>query len=135
MEVSGCRAPAWLLYANGADIKISRREIANKLADILVTDKTDPQTLLDEAIRIENVLNKKGSYIPIKQKVSTEIKNNIEALKISGLEFDPQEIRYYPEASSSTQILGFVGKDEEGKDVGYFGLEGYYNTKWKIGIS
>lgn len=131
------RTPAWLLYANGTEIEISRREIANKLADILVTDREDPKSLLDEAIRdeairdeairIENVLNKKGSYIPLKQKASTEVKNNIEALKISGIEFDPQEIRYYPEASSSAQILGFVGKDEDGADIGYFGLEGYYN--------
>lgn len=121
------RTPAWLLYANGTEIEINRREIANKLADILVTDHSDQKNLLDEAVRLENVLNKKGSYIPLKQKVSTEIKNNIEALQISGIEFDPQETRYYPEASNAAQILGFVGKDEDGADVGYFGLEGYYN--------
>lgn len=121
------RTPAWLVYANSTAIKTNRREIANKLADILVEDHTDPQLLLDEAIRIENILNKKGSYLPIKQKLSTQVKNNIEALKISGIQFDQQEVRYYPEASSSAQILGFVGKDDEGADIGYFGLEGYYN--------
>ncbi|MEK7112039.1 MAG: penicillin-binding protein 2, partial [Patescibacteria group bacterium] len=29
--------------------------------------------------------------------------------------------------SSAAHLLGFVGKDEEGGDLGYFGLEGYYN--------
>jgi cell division protein FtsI/penicillin-binding protein 2 len=55
------------------------------------------------------------------------VKKNIEALRIKGIGFESQEARYYPEGSSAAQILGFVGKDENGGDIGYFGLEGYYN--------
>lgn len=121
------RTPAWVVYANSSKIKSDKRDIANKLADILISNHDDKASLLSEAERIEGVLNKKGSYLPIKQKVTTEVKNNIEALKITGIDFNQEEARYYPEASSSAQILGFVGKDEEGADIGYFGLEGYYN--------
>ncbi|MGB9637357.1 MAG: peptidoglycan D,D-transpeptidase FtsI family protein, partial [Microgenomates group bacterium] len=58
-----------------------------------------------------------------------ETKENIEKLKISGLNFEEKEIRFYPEASVSAQLLGFVGKDEKGNPKGYFGLEGYYDNE------
>lgn len=48
----------------------------------------------------------------------------IESLNISGISFERQDLRVYPEASSSAHLLGFVGKDDEGKNKGYFGLEG-----------
>jgi cell division protein FtsI/penicillin-binding protein 2 len=48
-------------------------------------------------------------------------------LNIAGIGFENQESQFYPEASSSAQLLGFVGKDDNGNDIGYFGLEGYYN--------
>ncbi len=121
------RTPAWLVFANSNEIKENRKVIANKLAQILVPVKDDQVALLNEVQRIETILNKKGSYLPIVQKQSTEIKNNIEAMKISGIHFTSQEARFYPEASSAAQLLGFVGKNEEGSDIGYFGLEGYYN--------
>jgi len=34
--------------------------------------------------------------------------------------------RTYPEGTMLSQVLGFVGKDEQGFDKGYFGLEGFY---------
>src|SRR3972149_1250255 len=46
---------------------------------------------------------------------------------LEGIGFEPVESRIYPEGSSSAQILGFVGKDDEGNDKGYFGIEGFYD--------
>ena len=48
-------------------------------------------------------------------------------MAISGIGFERQEVRAYPEASAAAQLLGFVGKNEEGQDKGYFGLEGFYD--------
>ena len=117
-----------------AGIKESPEVIANKLAPFFVEDTNDKTKLLDEVIRIQSLLNKRGSWIPIEQSVTNDVKNNIEALKIPGIGFENQESQYYPEASSSAQVLGFVGKDDNGSDIGYFGLEGYYNLtfEWKV---
>ena len=118
---------SWLLWANTTRLKESQRVIANKLAPLLVEKTDDKEGLLKEAMNLEGLLSKDAQWIALKHKVTPEIKKNIEAVKIEGIGFDPEEKRLYPEASAAAQVLGFVGKDSEGSDRGYFGLEGYYD--------
>jgi len=120
----------WVVYASGPELTQSAREIANKLAPFLADDEEDKEseTELQVAMRVEGLLEDRESYwIPLKRRVPTEIKKNIEALGIEGIRFERHEARIYPEGSSSAHLLGFVGKDNEGVDTGYFGLEGYYD--------
>lgn len=121
------RANAWKVIANTNEIVESPRNLALRLAPLLTLDATDSASIASETDNIENTLDKKGVYIPVAQKIPDDVKKNIEAMKITGLSFESQEDRYYPEASSAAQLLGFVGKDENGNNLGYFGLEGYYN--------
>lgn len=107
----------WLLFAEKPKI-INPKIIANSLEEILGEDKESLYTKLTR----DNVV-----WIPIKHKVTTLQKEEIEKLGIDGLGFEPEETRYYPEGSQSAQLLGFVGKNNEGIDTGYFGLEGYYD--------
>jgi len=119
---------AWLLFVQKPELTESSRSVANKLAPFLVENPEDKGELLAEASRIEEIIERKDLvWVPIKRKVVPDIKNNIEALGIRGVGFDPEEARYYPEGSASAHLLGFVGKDESGEDRGYFGLEGYYD--------
>lgn len=128
---------AWLLYANPQLVEDSVTKISDLLAPMFIIKADDPSDeerekektdLREEESRINSLLSSKDLvWVPIKKKMTTEMKNNIEELKIAGLDFERQEARYYPEGSSSAQILGFVGKDDAGQDTGYFGLEGYYN--------
>lgn len=121
------RNSAWTIIANTNLMTKAPNETANILAPILAGNADDPSMKGIEFDRLLNLLSKKSAYIPIKQKVSDETKKNVEALKLKGINFIPQEDRFYPEASSAAQVLGFVGKNENGEDLGYFGLEGYYN--------
>lgn len=122
------RTQAWLIWANPRQLTETPSEVANKLAPFFVDDPSDQNSLLQETVRIQNLLSKDSvSWIALKQKVNDDIKRNIEALKIPGMGFDAQAASYYPEASSAAQLLGFVGKDEKGSDIGYFGVEGYYD--------
>lgn len=122
------RAEGYLVYAEIPHLKDDPKVIAERLAPLFVIDPNDRAALLVEIDRITNLLSKKETvWIPIKQKVTAETKKNIEALKIPGIGFEKQELRVYPEASAAAQLLGFVGKDEAGNDMGYFGLEGYYD--------
>ncbi len=107
----------WTVFVT-KDMKQNVRMVANKLAPLLKMD----------ASKIEGILNNAGTWTPIDHRVSNTVKKNIEALGISGIGFDPEPTRAYPEGSTSAHILGFVGKNDAGDDTGYFGLEGFYNT-------
>lgn len=122
------RRDVWLLFAEPPNLKEKPDKISEKLAPLLVTDATNKNDVFEKYQSLDNLLSKKGSlWIPLEHKLSAEVKGNIEALGFSGLGFEKEEDRYYPEGSVAAQLLGFVGKNEEGGNVGYFGLEGYYD--------
>ena len=125
---------AWLLYATKVHLTEPNDKIADLLSPILVSlDELKEDEELDDKInqekyRINNLLSQSEiNWVPLKRKVPTETKNQILALELAGLGFDHEQQRVYPESSSAAHLLGFVGKDEDGNDKGYFGLEGFYD--------
>lgn len=122
------RDNVWQITANPKLITDPSIDVAQKLSPFLVDDPTNIASLSAETHRINSLIARTNlSWVSIAQKVPDAVKKNIQALGINGIGFTEQEGRYYPEASSAAQLLGFVGKDTDGNDVGYFGLEGYYN--------
>lgn len=121
------RVTAWNVWANPRKMDMTAIEASEKLMQVIRNEDLKTEEYAAEKEKIQAQLQKDVNWVSIKQKVSEDIKNNLEALSIVGIGFDPTEDSYYPEASSAAQILGFVGKDRDGGDIGYFGLEGYYN--------
>ena len=68
-------------------------------------------------------------WVPLAKKVDEATKQKIESLKIKGIGFEDDTKRFYPEGNLAAGLLGFVGKDADGNDKGYFGLEGYYDKE------
>ncbi|GIW63676.1 MAG: penicillin-binding protein [Patescibacteria group bacterium] len=67
-------------------------------------------------------------WVPIKNNLTLADKFVLEEkLDTKPLYFEESFSRYYPEASDSAHLTGFVGKNEKGESVGYFGIEGYYD--------
>ena len=108
----------YLLYANPKVIK-DRLEHAEKLSPIL---EIDPATI---SARLKQDL----FWVKLKDKIDEPTKVKIEKLTLSGVGFQKQDLRYYPEASMSAHVVGFVGKNDQGEARGYFGLEGFYNKQ------
>ena len=128
------RGPAWLVFAELPKLEKKPSQVAELLAPYFIKKEEGEEEkeykirLLDEIERIEELLSKKDAFwVPIKHKITPDDKRSIEELDIAGLGMEPEETRIYPEASSAAHILGFVGKNEEGEDTGYFGLEGHYD--------
>ncbi len=122
------RNTVWQISANPRLVTQKPQSVAGALAPFLVDDKTNMASVSAESQRITSLLSRTNtSWVPVAKKIPDAVKKNIQALDIDGLDFTEQESRFYPEASSAAQLLGFVGKDEGGSDIGYFGLEGYYN--------
>lgn len=60
-----------------------------------------------------------------------EIKKRVEDLNLEGIGFQIEASRFYPEASMAAHLVGFVGKNDNGQDQGYLGLEGFYDRQLK----
>lgn len=101
-----------------------------------ISDKDYLAHLLSQKINIPEAslaadINENLFYQAIKSGIGEKTKNEIEKLHLDSVGFNYQLKRYYPEASLSAHLVGFVGKDNQGADVGYFGLEGYYDKDLK----
>ncbi len=109
---------SYLVFANPKEI-FEQEKTATLLARPLEKDTAS----------ISALLSKNLFWVPLKQQITSETKDTIDKLKLKGIGFEQQSLRYYPEASMAASLVGFVGKNELGEDKGYFGLEGYYDRQ------
>lgn len=65
----------------------------------------------------------------IKDNISSDKHKELLKYYPNHLNFEPEWLRYYPEASSSAYVLGFLGKSDVGQPQGYLGVEGYLNQE------
>jgi cell division protein FtsI (penicillin-binding protein 3) len=73
-------------------------------------------------------VNKRG-FIYLKRQLPPSVAQKIEALHIPGVHFQQEFKRYYPDAESMAQLLGFTNVDDNGIE----GLELAYQD-WLVGI-
>ncbi len=121
------RGEAWKVYAWVPEV-VDVNYTADTLAPFFVGSDGGKSVLAEEAGRIKSQLTRDDvSWVPLKSRVTGQVKESLEEMELPGIGFEPEETRVYPEASSAAHLLGFVGKDDEGEPTGYFGLEGYYD--------
>lgn len=105
------------------------------LAEILTTHSASSSALQreNEALETQNFLSSRlsmdSNWISLKHYLTRQQKEAIQKLDLVGLGFEEEPIRFYPEASISAHVLGFVGDDLAGQPQGYFGLEGFYDRQ------
>lgn len=88
---------------------------ATQAAEVLLQDNTD---YLVERLGLNS------TWVRLSSRINRNLKDKIESLNLPGIYFEEYETRFYPEASMAAHVTGFVGKDEAGEDIGYFGVEG-----------
>jgi cell division protein FtsI/penicillin-binding protein 2 len=115
--------PVWGVYAalSGDEsererFEAQREKFIDTVANILDMDKDEIDKKLTDDFR----------YVAIKHQVSAEKKKQLVEKNLFGLYFEKQEKRIYPNGDLAAHVMGFVGKNSEGEDVGQYGLEGYY---------
>lgn len=97
--------------------------VAEQLAAVLGYDD-------EEKLALYLKINKRDDpYEPVEQKIDEELKQVISEKSLKGVGFVRTAHRIYPEGTLAAQTIGFVGKDEDGKDVGRYGLEGYWQQE------
>ena len=93
---------------------------AKDLRSIAAVLGIDPVKLVDKVS-----LDKK--FVWIKRKISPAEADALKALKIRGLAFEKDVVRFYPDRTLAAQVIGFTGSDSKGLE----GLEFEYNDVLK----
>lgn len=109
---------SFLVFANPKEIK-EKNKVTEALSSLLSVDSAT----------VGGQLSLDRFWVPIKAGVDSTLKEKVEKEKLPGIGFELQFARFYPEASMAAHMVGFVGKDENGEDKGYFGLEGFYDRQ------
>ncbi|MDO8638898.1 MAG: penicillin-binding protein 2 [Candidatus Daviesbacteria bacterium] len=127
--------PTYTLFGLPKIIK-NKTETAKSLAKIIVfneskNEEIDPKEIIDLKNDIFKKLSSDLNWVLLSKSIELSTKEELEKLKIDGIGFEEQSNRFYPESSSSAHLLGFVGSDSLGRQVGYFGIEGFYDGQLK----
>lgn len=102
-----------LCYASPKEIK-NKEEVAEKLGNLLNLDKNEI---------LEKIKNEESLFTPIKSKLTEEEVTKIQKLNFGGVYLGKEVLRYYPQESLGSQVIGFLGGEGEGQ----YGIEGFYN--------
>lgn len=95
-----------------AILSIDRKEVERKLTNDFMHVKLKENAELDKKKALEEAEifpSKAGGY-----------------LKGFGFYFLQKEKRVYPNGRLASHLLGFIGRDSEGNDIGQYGIEGFY---------
>lgn len=117
-----------ILDRNGEGIALTETVNAVSVIPVQVKEKEKTAQFLSEKLDLEyaEVLEKvqqKVALVRIKTKVDTELAADIREANYPGVEVDEDVRRVYPYAELAAQVIGFVGKDNQG----IIGLEAKYD--------
>lgn len=99
-------------------ISANTKEIENK--DIFAEKLSQNIGLTKEEIFFK--ISGEESYAVIVKNLSSEQLEKIKLLNLSGLLWENNPVRFYPQGETASQVLGFLG----GEGTGQYGLEGFY---------
>lgn len=134
------------LYVNKNELKIEQHDLVEQLVDLFETfhlqqikDVKNETKEVDQSLeefnsdefqqKLNNALDRTSSWILLHSSLCEEQKTMVESTRITGLHLIEQSVRHYPEGSMAAHVTGFVGKDEGGLSVGFYGIEGALNKE------
>lgn len=103
---------------DGADVK----KISDEISNLLGLNYKEVDNLVKNAVKDQKKVVRfpqNFDYSFAKRIDNSEIKKFVH--------FEESYSRFYPEESMLSHVLGFVGKDKNNDDTGYFGIEQRYN--------
>ena len=115
----------FILFADTRDITSDEEaeDVAEALSEVLAYDD-------EEKLALYYKLNKRTDpYEPIEKQLEEEKAEHIREKDLPGIGFIRTPQRFYPEGVLASQVVGFVGKTDDGTDVGRYGVEGYWQAE------
>lgn len=115
----------FLVFADTRLIKddTTAKDVAEKIATVFSYDEEKKSALYTK------VNKRTDPYEPIEQKIEETVMEKIKEMNLPGIGFARRSYRFYPEGTLGAQIVGFVGKNDKGADIGRYGVEGYWQEQ------
>lgn len=101
-----------------------KKQVGTKLAKILAKDEIEEKSLKQTLMES---LSQDLYWVQLKKNIDLSTQKIVEQANLPGIGFQNTSTRFYPESSSSANLLGFVGSSANGQPTGYFGIEGAYD--------
>ncbi|MBP7927654.1 hypothetical protein KAZ57_00725, partial [Patescibacteria group bacterium] len=138
----------YIMYVEPKKV-LNKFETAHNLATVLEEIKKEPPTILQDVPstssnanaedstfttqydRILKILESDLYWAVVERNITPVQKEQIEKKNIQAVGFEDEPVRYYPEGSLASHVLGFVAYNEQGDKQGYFGIEGALNGDLK----
>jgi cell division protein FtsI/penicillin-binding protein 2 len=98
----------------------------------LISDKEKVTSSISKILKVDEAsissrIDPSKTWTSVYGGISKGDRDAIGKLNLPGIGFDEQWSRYYPDASIAAHLAGFVGKNDDGIDVGRSGVEGFYD--------
>jgi len=106
-------------------------ELVQKISSILPEPDVNKSKKDLEKELFQKLTKPKIKWVSLYQPIDALKKAQVETWQENGLGFDTYYERFYPEGSMAAHLVGFVGKNSQGEDTGYFGLEGHLQQELK----
>ncbi len=87
----------------------------------IYNELTDQQTVLQN---LNKIYDNSNTWVTLAKNIDISFEQKLKNLNIKALYITKNFTRFYPQGDLACFVLGFVGKDSEGFDKGYFGIEG-----------
>jgi cell division protein FtsI/penicillin-binding protein 2 len=113
-------------FVFASPLKIKNPEETAKILSQILTVEHNSTNTLQENYTVGSILEKlkKDSfYSPIKRKLSQKEVEELKKINLEGIYLSKEKIRYYPQETMASQIVGFVDADGRGQ----YGLEEFFN--------
>ena len=110
------------IYADPRQINDVEKTVRS-LAELFGYDE-ERQTLLKERLG-----RKEDPYEPIEKEIDDKMLAKLQAYKLDGIHSVRKSTRVYPEQGVGGHVIGFLGTNEDGTQVGKYGIEGYFNEE------
>jgi len=110
------------ILATTVDLR-SLYAIPKRIADHAATAAKLAPILATPAATIRAALDSGAEWLYLKRRLPEPVARAVEALAITGLGFEPEPKRLYPNDALAAHVLGFVNDD----GVGQYGVEGAYD--------
>ncbi|OGC57358.1 hypothetical protein A2976_02540 [candidate division WWE3 bacterium RIFCSPLOWO2_01_FULL_41_9] len=125
----------YLMYLEPQKIE-NKDKVIRYLSDALVkinAEREGEADILKSGFekKIANLLDTTLQWVILEHNLTPYQKEDIESLNLVGVGFEEEPVRYYPEGTLASHVLGFVASNERGDKQGYEGIEGKLDADLK----